>query len=219
MGDFLKKILSEEVHPDYDYIEEGDELMEISPKQVKMILNVFKRNEVKYFTNYKALNFIRTFKDVYYIDDSVMLTKFLLVAFFNGVSDLVRAVERKDTSQLYVGPFYSATMDYWDDDMEEETDTQSDDCESCGGYGYQTSDCESCGGAGEFECDECEASGYLDCPECDGMGGDDEGECSRCDGIGEIECHSCDARGETMCGECSGSGVMEDDCEKCDGNG
>tara|TARA_R110002126_G_scaffold174187_1_gene322763 strand:- start:5230 stop:6153 length:924 start_codon:yes stop_codon:yes gene_type:complete len=220
MGDFIKKILSEEVHPDYDYIDEGDELLTITPRQVKMILSVFKKMDIKYFNNDHVRIFITNFEVLYHITGGTMLSKLLLVAYFNPISDLVRSVERKDTSQLYNGPFYSATMDYWEDGIDEDSETQSDDCENCDGYGYVSSECSACQGTGVFDCDECESSGYVGCETCDGEESEEEDdECETCDDVGENACNHCDGTGEEMCGACSGNGEIEDDCDHCDGSG
>ena len=222
----ISKILKEEVHPDYDFIEEGEELFPINPKQVVMILNVLKKSGINYLGNKQVRLFLNTFGEMYAINGGAMLTKFLLITYFNHKSDLVRAVERKDTSQLYIGPFYSATMDYIDEDIDEEDETQSDDCDSCGGYGYQSTECDTCSGSGEFECGECDGKGWVDCDTCETSGSseetDEEGDeidCDACDGVGEEMCGTCDGRGEESCGECSGNGEIEDDCGDCDGNG
>ncbi len=218
MGKFIKRILSEEVHPDFDYIDEGTEMFSIHLKEVKTILKVLKRSGIKHLDKHNVGKFVRDFNEYLHMD-SVVLTRYLLIAYFNPVSDLIRAVERKDTTQLYLGPFYLCVVEYWEDDIEEETEQVDEDCSRCDGYGYSSEDCEECDSTGNNDCTDCDTNGSFPCDECDSMGEVDGEECGTCEGTGEIECGECDGFGEIGCDECSATGTIETDCGGCDGEG
>ncbi len=82
-------------------------------------------------------------------------------------------------------PFWVTKIYYYEDEIIEETEEESWDCESCGGSGWEQEECGYCGGGGEVEYDEEE--GPEDCCECEGSG-EIETDCRSC--YGECQHHS-----------------------------
>ena len=76
-------------------------------------------------------------------------------------------------------PFWVTKIYYFEDEIEESTDEESWDCESCGGSGWEEDECVECGGGGAVEYDEGE--GMEECCECGGSG-EIEIDCSSCYG-------------------------------------
>ena len=76
-------------------------------------------------------------------------------------------------------PFWVTKIYYYEDEIEETTDEESWDCESCGGSGWEEDECVECGGGGAVEYDE--EVGEEDCCECGGSG-EIEIDCSSCGG-------------------------------------
>jgi len=76
-------------------------------------------------------------------------------------------------------PFWVTKIYYYEDEIEETTDEESWDCESCGGSGWEEDECVECGGGGAVEYDEGE--GMEECCECGGSG-EIESDCRECGG-------------------------------------
>ena len=179
----IKKILKEEVHPDYDFIDEGDELLPFKLPELKIMMATLKRMGAKNGVNNSNIGqYIDTLKNTFGFNDSGVISKMVLIGFFNSATDLVMAFKNNDPNRLYNGPFYMANLDYWEDDYEMEDDTIDETCDNCNGSGEEEDDCVSCGGDGylgdedldeeEYECDDCEGTGKenIDCRECGGDG-------------------------------------------------
>jgi hypothetical protein len=180
MKDLIRKILKEQddinIHVDYEGILEkpSDAIFPITFAELKIGLLVLREMQNTRRDKYFLYNFVRGLKK-YAVEDPKMITRMLLIFFFNEEIDLEDALNFKELSYLYRGPFYSITMDYYDEDMEEDHDWEDEECGEC--YGD-----------GEEECGECDGSGWED--------EEEEEECSYCDGRGHIDCEECDGSGE-----------------------
>jgi hypothetical protein len=182
MKNLIRKILKEQddinIHPDYEGVLESpnDAIFPIRRAELKIGLMVMRemnnpnrkdRNWVYYF--------VQGLRRKYAIEDRKILTRMALIFYFNDLVDLEDALNFKELSYIYRGPFYEAEMDYYEEDLDEDYESEDEECYEC--YG-----------SGEEECGECDGSGWAD--------EEEEEECSYCDGKGHIDCEECDGRGE-----------------------
>jgi hypothetical protein len=185
MRDLIRKILKEQIHPDYEWVKEENEddvYYKISPAEIKLFLMALKISNSTFSDANYIKDTLRVLKDKFVMTDSVTLSKIILVGYFNSYGDLKHAMETKDTSDLYLGPFYVVNMDHYDDDAEEGEDSLSRECRECDGRGYEEIECRECDGSGEIEYDD----EYETCTECDGSG-EETSDCYHCDGHGDID--------------------------------
>ena len=176
MKKLIRKILKEEVHPDYESLVEGDNYkLGVNIKELKLILYILK-NYHKSVTSFKE-----AFKELG-INNELLLTKVILIITFNSGKTLMDAYKTKDLSKIYDGPFYSAEVEHYDE-IYDDTEYQEDDCYNCSGEGSLNDECYYCDGSGEIEDD---AGEYIECIDCDGRG-HHEDECGECYGSGRYE--------------------------------
>ncbi len=176
MKKLIKKILKEEVHPDYENLVEGDNYkLGVNIKELKLIVYILK-NYHKSVTSFKE-----AFKELG-INNDELLTKVILIISFNSGKTLMDAYKTKDLSKIYDGPFYRAEVEHYDG-IYDDTVYQEDDCYYCNGSGKIEDECYYCDGSGEIEDD---AGEYIECNDCDGDG-QVEVECDECYGSGIYE--------------------------------
>jgi hypothetical protein len=176
MKKLIKKILKEEVHPDYENLIEGDNYkLGVNIKELKLIVYILK-NYHKSVTSFKE-----AFKELG-INNDVLLTKVILIISFNSGIKLMNAYKTKDLSKIYDGPFYKAEVEHYDD-IYNDTEYHYDECPTCSGEGSLNDECYYCDGSGEIEDD---AGEYIECNDCDGDG-QVEVECDECYGSGSYE--------------------------------
>ena len=134
MKKLIRKILREEVDKDVD----GDNfILNVNYKELQLLSYIIK-NDGAYKYTFKQLG----------ISNLVLMSKMFLILKFNTKEDILNSLETKDTSNLYLGPFYTAKVDYYDEIYEDE-ETVEDECEYCNGTGYEEESCYNCGGSGE----------------------------------------------------------------------
>ena len=176
MKKLIKKILKEEVHPDYENLVEGDNYkLGVNIKELKLIVYILK-NYHKSVTSIKE-----AFKELG-INNELLLTKVILIITFNSGKTLMDAYKTKDLTKIYDGPFYRAEVEHYDE-IYDDTEYQEDDCYNCSGVGSLNDECYYCNGSGEIEDD---AGEYIECNDCDGDG-QVEVECDECYGSGIYE--------------------------------
>ena len=176
MKKLIKKILKEEVHPDYENLIEGDNYkLGVNIKELKLIVYILK-NYHKSVTSFKE-----AFKELG-INNELLLTKVILIITFNSGKTLMDAYKTKDLTKIYDGPFYRAEVEHYDE-IYDDTEYQEDDCYNCSGVGSLNDECYYCNGSGEIEDD---AGEYIECNDCDGDG-QVEVECDECYGSGIYE--------------------------------
>lgn len=177
MKKLIKKILKEEVHPDYENLVEGDNYkLGVNIKELKLILYILK-------THHKSVYGIKeAFKELGIKNNELLLTKVILIITFNSGIKLMNAYKTKDLSKIYDGPFYSAEVEYYDY-IYNDIEYREDECYNCSGEGSLADECYNCNGTGEIEDDDGE---YIECSDCDGDG-QEEAECSDCYGSGSYE--------------------------------
>ena len=176
MKKLIRKILKEEVHPDYENLVEGDNYkLGVNIKELKLIVYILK-NYHKSVTSIKE-----AFKELG-INNGELLTKVILIISFNSGKKLMKAYKTKDFSKIYDGPFYRAEVEHYDE-IYDDTEYQEDDCYNCSGEGSLADECYYCNGSGEIEDD---AGEYIECNDCDGDG-QVEVECDECYGSGIYE--------------------------------
>ncbi len=176
MKKLIRKILKEEVHPDYENLVEGDNYkLGVNIKELKLIVYILK-NYHKSVTGIKE-----AFKELG-INNDVLLTKVILIITFNSGIKIMNAYKTKDLSKIYDGPFYSAEVEYYDG-IYDDTEYEEYNCHYCDGTGEIEDECHYCDGTGEIEDD---AGEYIECDDCDGDGqvGVD---CDDCCGSGSYE--------------------------------
>ena len=168
MKKLIRKILREEVDKDVD----GDNYMlNVNNKELQLLSYIIKNDGALRYT-FRQLG----------ISNLVLMSKMFLILKFNTKKDILKSLENKDTSNLYLGPFYTAKVDYYGEIYEDEEYVE-EDCEYCDGTGYGTEDCYPCAGSGEIEDDDGE---YVTCSDCGGSG-EEEDDCSYCGGSGYQE--------------------------------
>jgi len=168
MKKLIRKILREEVDKDVD----GDNfILNVNYKELQLLSYIIK-NDGAYKYTFKQLG----------ISNLVLMSKMFLILKFNTKEDILKSLETKDTSNLYLGPFYTAKVDYYDEIYEDE-ETVEDECEYCNGTGYDEESCYNCGGSGEVEDGD---EDYVTCSDCGGSG-EIEDECGYCGGSGYDE--------------------------------
>ena len=129
MKKLIKKILKEEV--------DGDNYkLSVNYKELQLLLYIIK-NDGKLRYTFKQLG----------ISNLVLMSKMFLILKFNSKEEILKSLENRDTSNLYLGPFYTAKVDFYDGIYEDEVYVE-DDCEYCDGTGYGSEDCYTCGGSG-----------------------------------------------------------------------
>ena len=164
MKKLIKKILKEEV--------DGDNYkLSVNYKELQLLLYIIK-NDGKLRYTFKQLG----------ISNLVLMSKMFLILKFNSKEEILKSLENRDTSNLYLGPFYTAKVDFYDGIYEDEEYVE-EDCEYCDGTGYGSEDCYTCGGSGEIEDGDGE---YVTCSDCGGSGETDD-DCDYCDGSGYQE--------------------------------
>jgi hypothetical protein len=186
MKKLIRKILNEEIHPDYEGVIEEHEAY-FKPTMSELKIGLLAVDEMGGYINKShdwGVNWVNRFKSVlektYAIHDNELLARMILIFYFNSVGEIEDALMEKSTEGLYIGPFYECTIDYNDDDVSE--DEESVDCEYCNGYGHETEVCHDCDGSGEVEVEEDE---WETCGDCGGDG-EIEDECSYCGGDGQV---------------------------------
>ena len=176
MKKLIKKILKEEVHPDYENLVEGDNYkLGVNIKELKLIVYILK-NYHKSVTGIKE-----AFKELG-INNDVLLTKVILIITFNSGIKLMNAYKTKDLSKIYDGPFYRAEVEHYNE-IYDDTEFHEEDCYNCSAEGSLAVECYNCSGNGEIEDD---AGEYIECHDCDGDG-QVEVECDDCYGSGSEE--------------------------------
>lgn len=185
MKKLIRKILKEEIHPDYEnLIEPQDAYFKLSYAELKIGLMVLKDLGN---TRKDRHNWVSNFKNILYgkyaVTDNNRVARMLLVFWFNDVSDLKYALKQKSIESLYIGPFYECVMDYYNEETDEEIEYGDVDCDECDGSGEENRNCDECGGSGEVEDDDGE---YISCDRCDGSG-EETTECNYCSGSGTQE--------------------------------
>ena len=176
MKKLIKKILKEEVHPDYENLVEGDNYkLGVNIKELKLIVYILK-NYHKSVTSFKE-----AFKELG-INNDELLTKVILIISFNSGKTLMDAYKTKDFSKIYDGPFYRAEVEHYDE-IYDDTEYVEVECDNCGGEGSLSDECYYCNGRGVIEDD---AGEYIECNDCDGDG-QVEVECDECYGSGIYE--------------------------------
>ncbi len=189
MKRLIRKILNEEIHPDYEgIIDEKSAYFKPSTAELKIGLLVLKKmvtQDKKYSSDW-AYMFKKELKNEFAINDNEIITRMLLIFFFNNEKELEYSLKHKTTDNLYIGPFYECVMDYNESNTDEQYESIS--CDSCSGSGTEEETCTRCDGSGEIEsygeegedewetCDECGGSGEvdIDCSWCGGSGEQEE---------------------------------------------
>ena len=148
MKKLIKKILKEEVHPDYENLVEGDNYkLGVNIKVLKLILYILK-------THHKSVYGIKeAFKELGIKNNELLLTKVILIITFNSGIKLMNAYKTKDLSKIYDGPFYSAEVEYYDY-IYNDIEYREDECYNCSGEGSLADECYNCSGTGEIEDDD-----------------------------------------------------------------
>lgn len=182
MRKIIKKILKEE---DLDKSKTG--VFKISKPLIRLALNVMNKYDISQPDKWRATEHIkiRSFRNELSNKMGVPeneIFKIFLISYFNDRSELELAVKSGDLSKLYVGPFYSLDVRYYDSDIVEDSETIYDYCYECDGDGETNVECRRCDGTGEVEYYE----ETEDCEDCDGVGHYSE-ECDYCEGSGETE--------------------------------
>tara|TARA_R110000868_G_scaffold26777_5_gene102740 strand:- start:1646 stop:2452 length:807 start_codon:yes stop_codon:yes gene_type:complete len=186
MKKLIKKILKEEVHPEFDFIDEGEELLPFRLPELKIMMATLKRMGVNNgVTNENKHIFIDILKKTFGINDDVVLSKMVLIGFFNTITDLFMAFKNNDPGRLYNGPFYISTLDYWDEEYSSDEELENESCDNCQGSGEDEESCASCDGEGHLG-DEEEEGYSIDCDTCDGTGRENI-DCGECGGEGAVE--------------------------------
>jgi len=177
MKKLIRKILKEEVHPDYEDLVEGDNYkLKVNIKELKLIVYILK-NYHKSVTSIKE-----AFKELGIKNNELLLTKVILIINFNSGKTLMDAYKTKDFSKIYDGPFYSAEVEHYNE-IYDDSEYEYVRCDICDGDGSNENECFDCNGTGNIEDDDGE---YVSCIACDGDGYE-EVECDECYGSGSYE--------------------------------
>lgn len=148
--------------------------------------------------NDKELNFKETYR---FVKSHPLLRGEWKSLTLDEISILVYSVFFKDYEKVIKNKnhiFFCILVDF---DNEE---THYNDCEYCGGSGYE-------------DCPECN-NGSQECSTCDGDGvvGDDDEKCPNCEGAGDLICYECNGKGSISCAACDGDGSISNG-DKMDG--
>ena len=158
MKKLIRKILKEEVHPDYESLIECDNYkLGVNLKELKLIVYILKNYHKSVYGIKEA------FKDLGIKNKELLLTKVILIITFNSGKTLMDAYKTKDVSKIYDGPFYSAEVEYYDD-IYDDTEYVEVECDNCGGDGEEIDGevCGDCNGSGIWETDvDVERIGYY----------------------------------------------------------
>lgn len=211
----VKKILSEQHDYDWYGVTESQSIFNITPTEIKIGLMASREMGGKSFSSGVWLNkFVKILREKYAIEDKQILTRLILIFYFNSVDELQEAIYKKDISSLYRGPFYHINIVYNGDDINQDVDYETVNCEECGGDGIGYEDCDGCSGTGEIEmddgeiltCDECSGSGYQEarCEICGGDGQYDEEEM-----VYILNCYKIDVISQTKIDEGTFSDISE----------
>lgn len=162
MKKLIRKILKEEIHPDYEnLIEPQDAYFKLSYAELKIGLMVLedlgdtRKNKYNWVSEFRNILY-----DKYAVNNNNIVARMLLVFWFNDVSDLKYALKQRSIESLYIGPFYECVMDYYDEVSRVEVEHEGVDCDRCDGSG----EVEDVDGSGEetTECDRCDGSGMQE---------------------------------------------------------
>lgn len=182
MKKLIKRILKEEIHPDYaGVVKENEVYFTMSLAELRiglMALDQMSQPNKRY--RWWADSFFRVLRTEYAIGDRRILGRMLLLFYFNEEKVLRYALEQNSIESLYSGPFYECVMDYNHDDIDESYEYEDTECHECSGDGTKTEECYECSGDGDVEdvdgemvhCDMCDGAGEFeeDCDECGGHG-------------------------------------------------
>jgi len=110
MKKLIRKILKEEVDKDYEGLVDGDNYkLTVNYKELQLLLYIIK-NDGKLRYTFKQLG----------ISNLVLMSKMFLILKFNSKEEILKSLENRDTSNLYLGPFYTAKVDFYDGIYEDE---------------------------------------------------------------------------------------------------
>lgn len=171
MRDIIRKILLEH---------NGESTISLSEKELKFFSYLIDNDDDIGEDIFMSIGDIRRyFKKVELILTPDLIEKQFFLLLFNKPSDILNANIKKDTSELYLGPFYRSEITHYNKWREDQS--------------YVIENCDYCSGTGEV---------YETCGACGGVGYEDDDE------FLESACYNCGGNGEVYetCGDCGGSG-------------
>lgn len=163
----------------------GEDVFTLNPKELKLFSYLIENNFVGIenddFMNIGDIKiYIHRIKDILTPD---LIEKLFFLLLFNKPSDILKANNKKNTDELYLGNFYISNVVHYGEWSEDSVDV-TEECEYCDGYGEEKETCGECRGHGYIEDEEDDEFIEYTCDTCGGSG-EESITCNYCGGGGE----------------------------------